>query len=192
LEIVNDVTDHPEAMIIGQISSTVTSQPRDKLEEAVKLVPQKFRDFISIMSQEAAEALPEHKPYNHAIDPNEAEQPPWGPVYALSEKELEVLSEWLKEMLRPGKIRRSKSPAGTPILFVPKAHGRGLRLCVDYRGINRVTIANRYPLPLMTQLQHRVRDVEYFTKIDLKNGYHLIRIKEGDEWKTAFRCRYGL
>jgi hypothetical protein len=95
-------------------------------------------------------------------------------------------------MLETGKIRQSKSPASAPILFVPKAHGRGLRLCVDYRGINKITIANRYPLPIMTELQDHVRGSKIFTKIDLKNGYHLIRIKEGDEWKTAFRCRYGL
>jgi hypothetical protein len=75
---------------------------------------------------------------------------------------------------------------------MPKAHGRGLRLCVDYRGINKITIANQYPLPIMTELQDRVRGSKIFTKIDVKNGYHLIRIKEGDEWKTAFRCRYGL
>jgi hypothetical protein len=71
------------------------------------------------MSQEAADALPEHKPYDHAIDLKEGEQPPWGPVYVLLEKELEVLREWVKEMLRTAKIRRSKSPAGTPISFVP-------------------------------------------------------------------------
>jgi hypothetical protein len=63
---------------------------------------------------------------------------------------------------------------------------------VDYRGIKKITIANRYPLPLMSELQDRVIGSRMFTKIDLKNGYHLIRIKEGDEWKTAFGCRYGL
>jgi hypothetical protein len=84
-------------------------------------------------------------------------------------------------MLRTGKIRPSKSLAAAPILFMPKPHGRGLRLCVDYRGINKITIANCYPLPLMSELQDRVRGVKFFTKIDLKNSYHLIRIKEGDE-----------
>jgi hypothetical protein len=95
-------------------------------------------------------------------------------------------------MLETGKIRRSISPAAAPILFVPNAHGRGLRLCVDYRGINKITIANRYALPIMSELQDRVRNSKIFTKIDLKNGYHLIRIIEGDEWKTTFRHRYGL
>jgi hypothetical protein len=144
------------------------------------------------MSKEAAERLPEHIPYDHAIDLKTGEIPPWEPCYALSEKELEVLREWLEEMLETGKIRMSKSPSAEPILFVPKAHGRGLLLCVYYRAINKITIGNRYPLLIMTELQDRIRDSKIFTKIDLKNGYHLIRIKDGDELKTAFGYRYRL
>jgi hypothetical protein len=112
-------------------------------------------------------------------------------VYPVSETELEVLRNWLKDMMATGKLRKSKSPAAAPILFVPKAHGRGLGLCLDYRGINKITIANRYPLPLMSELQDRIGR-RMFTKINLKNRYHLIQIKEGDEWKAAFRCRYSL
>src|SRR5258706_3965728 len=78
------------------------------------------------------------------------------------------------------------------MLFVPKGHGRRLRLCIDYRGLNKVTKPNRCSLPNMDELKEQVRGSKWFTKVDLKNGYHLIRIKEGDEWKTAFRCRYGL
>jgi hypothetical protein len=95
-------------------------------------------------------------------------------------------------MLETGKIRRSKSPAAAPILFVLKAHSRGLPLCVNYREINKITIVNRYLLPIMSELPDRVRVSKIFTKIDRKTGYHLIRIKEGDKWKAAFRCRYGL
>ena len=91
-----------------------------------------------------------------------------------------------------GAVRPSKSSCSSPMLFVPKGHGRGLRLCIDYRGLNKVTIPNRYPLPNMDELKEQVRGSRWFTKIDLKNGYHLIRMKKGDEWKTAFRCRYGL
>jgi len=144
------------------------------------------------MSQEAAEALTAHRPYDCKIDLKEGETAPWGPIYPLSEYELQTLREWLKEMLRTGKIRRSTSPAGSPILFVPKPNGKGLQLCVDYRALNRITIPNRYPLPLMQELQDRVQGAKWFTKLDLKNGFNLIRIREGDEWKTAFRTRYGL
>ena len=93
-------------------------------------------------------------------------------------------------MLAHGKISRSKSPAGAPILFVPKPDGR-FRLVVDYRGLNKVTIHNKYPIP-MTELKDRVKDAQIFTKLDLKDGFHMIRIRQGDEWKTAFRTRYGL
>ena len=91
-----------------------------------------------------------------------------------------------------GAVRQSKSACSSPMLFVTKGNGRGLRLRIDYRGINKITVPNRYPLPNMDELKERVRGAKWFNKIDLKNGYHLIRIKEGDEWKTAFRCRYGL
>jgi hypothetical protein len=161
-------------------------------DNPLEQVPREFRQFLHIMGKEAAEALPNHAPYDMRIDLRDREVPPWGPIYPLSEHELETLREWLKEMLRTGKIRRSTSSAGSPILFVPKPNGRGLRLCVDYQGINRVTVPNRYPLPLMEELQDRIQGAQWFTKTDLKNGFHLIRIREGDEWKTAFRTRYGL
>ena len=90
-------------------------------------------------------------------------------------------------MLKNGKIRPSKSPAGAPIQFVPKDQGRSLRLFVDYRGLNKVTILNRYPLPLMNECHVRVRGAKIFTKLELNAGYNLIRIKKRDEWKTAFR-----
>jgi len=67
-----------------------------------------------------------------------------------------------------------------------------LRLCVDYRGLNKITIKDRTALPLMTELKKRQSKTKIFTLLDLKNGYNLVRIKEGDEWKTAFRTRYGL
>ena len=93
-------------------------------------------------------------------------------------------------MQAEGKIVHSKSPAGALILFVPKPDGR-LRLCMDYRQLNKLTILNKYPLPLMTELRERVAGATVFTKLDLKDGYHLIGIRNGDEWKTAFRTRYG-
>jgi len=174
----------PEAGIIGHVTA-VQDSPEGK-------VPPEFQQFLGIMSKEAAEVLPQHRPYDCKIDLQEGSTPPWGPIYPLSETELQTLREWLKEMEKTGKIQRSTSPAGSPILFVPKPSGRGLRLCVDYRGLNKITIPNRYPLPLMQELQDRVQGAQWFTKLDLKNGFNLIRIRQGDEWKTAFRTRYGL
>ena len=174
----------PEARTIGYVSTVQ--------EDTGEQVPPEFRQFMGIMSKEAADVLPEHRQYNCKIDLKEGSTLPWGPIYPLSETELQALREWLKEMERTGKIQRSTSPAGSPILFVPKPNGRGLRLCVDYRGLNKITIPNRYPLPLMQELQDCVQGAQWLTKLDLKNGFNLIRIRQGDEWKTAFRTRYGL
>jgi len=180
------VARDPAAAVIGYVATVTTSN--DPLSE----VPPEFREFLGIMSKEAADALPEHRPYDCKIDLKEGETVPWGPIYPLSEVELQTLREWLKEMEKAGKIKRSTSPAGSPILFVPKPHGRGLRLYVNYRALNKITIPNQYPLPLMQELQDRVQGAQLFTKMDLKNGFHLIRMGEGDEWKTAFRTHYGL
>ena len=184
-----EVLTHTDAGILGVVSAAPTE---DDLKAAIDRVPEAFAEFIPIMTTEAASTLPKHGPYDHAIDLKEGTTPLWGPIYALNEAELEELRKWLKKMTDMGAVRLSKSSCSSPMLFVPKNHGRGLRLCIDYRGINKITIPNRYPLPNMDELKEHVRGSQWFTKIDLKNGYHLIRIKKGDEWKTAFRCRYGL
>jgi len=174
------------AGIIGQVSAIKEN------EDLLANVPTKFQPYLGIMGKEAADALPAHRPYDCKIDFCQGETAPWGPIYPLSEVELQTFREWLKEMERTGKIKRSTSLPGSPILFVPKPHGRGLCLCVDYRALNKITIPNRYPPPLMQELQDRVQGAQWFTKMNLKNGFHLIRMREGDEWKTAFRTRYGL
>ena len=139
-----------------------------------------------------SDELPLHRSFDHAIDMVEGKELPRGSIYALSEKELEVLRTYLDDMLYSGRIRPSKSSVGAPILFVPKKEGRGLCMCVDYRGLNKMTILNWYPLLLMIELRDHVRGAKIFNKLDLKSGYNFIQIKEGDEWKTAFRTCYGL
>ena len=83
--------------------------------------------------------------------------------------------------METGKIRPSKSAAAAPCFFMPKGHGRGLRFVVDYRGLNAITIKNKYPLPLMNELLEYASTANYYTKIDLKNGFNLIRIAKGHE-----------
>jgi hypothetical protein len=165
----------------------------DEMEiDWIDTIPWQYRDFKSLYNAEVSNVSPPHWSFDHAIDIQAGKEPPLGPIYDLSEQELSVLMECIKEMLDQGKFRPWKSPAGAPILFVPKPHGRSLRLCVDYRGLNEVTIMNRRPRPLMNELRDRVQGARVLTKIDLKNGFHLLRVKEGDEWKTAIRAGYGL
>ena len=150
-----------------------------------------YKDYADIFSEERIHALPKHSKYDHKIELEPGTIPPFGLIYPLSESELRVLRKYLNEMLVSGKIVRTTSPAAAPILFVPKPDGT-LRLCIDYRGLNKITRKNRYPLPLMNELGDRLGKARYFTKLDLKNGFYLLRIAKGDEWKTTFRCRYGL
>ena len=152
-------------------------------------IPSYYADFKKVFSKGEASKLAPHGPHDLAID-LEGGQPPFGPLYNLSTTELQVLKEYLDDNLRKGFIRRSTSPAGAPILFAKKKDG-SLRLCVDYRGLNRLTIKNRYPLPLISEALDRLAGAKIFTKLDLRWAYNLIRIREGDEWKTAFRTRYG-
>ena len=157
--------------------------------KVAKTLPEKMKDFADVFSKENAGKLPPLKAGDHAIE-LDGRDPPYGPIYNLSNNELAELRRYLDEALQKGWIQHSTSPAGAPILFVPKKDG-GLRLCVDYRGLNKVTVKNRCPLPLITETLDRLCGAKKFTKMDLKDAYHRIRIKEGDEWKTAFRTRYG-
>jgi len=107
----------------------------------------------------------------------------------MSAHQLNELDKYIKKMMVEGKSTDSESPDGAPILFVPKPDG-SLRLCVDYRNLNKLTILNKYSLPLMDELRDRFAGAKVFTKLDLKDGYHLVRMRKGDEHKTAFRTGY--
>jgi hypothetical protein len=109
----------------------------------------------------------------------------------MSRDELTVLREWLLENLRKGFIQSSSSPAASPVLFIKKPGG-GLRFCVDYRALNAITIKDRYPLPLTKETLNNLKGMRWFTKIDIISAFNNIRIKQGQEWMTAFRTRLGL
>src|ERR1700742_875693 len=111
-------------------------------------------------------------------------------MYSLSQFELQTLCEFVDEHLAMGFIRPTRSPHGAPVLFIKKKDG-SLRLCVDFRGLNRITKKDRYPLPLISNLLDAPRKARIYTKIDLKHAYHLVRINKGNEWKTTFCTRWG-
>ncbi|KAK8954813.1 hypothetical protein KSP39_PZI001822 [Platanthera zijinensis] len=103
----------------------------------------------------------------------------------MAPRELEELRTQLDELLEKGFIRQSSSPWGAPVLFVKKKDG-SMRLCIDYRELNKVTIKNRYPLPRIDDLFDQLRGSSVFSKIDLRSGYHQLRIRESDVPRTAF------
>ena len=119
-------------------------------------IPDEYKDLAEVFSEKRASKLPPHRGrLDHSITLEEGFKPTYGPIYNLSETELSVLKEYIEEHLERGSIRPSTSPFGAPVLFVKKADG-SLRLCVDYRALNRMTIKNRYPLPLIQELMDRV------------------------------------
>jgi hypothetical protein len=155
-----------------------------------KQVPAEYHEYRDVFSEQDAKTLPPHRNYDLKIETVDNQDPPFGKIYNMSATELEALKNYIDEMLGKGFIRSSSSPSGAPVLFVKKKNG-SLRLCVDYRGLNRITIRNRYPLPLSGDLMDRLGEAKIFSKIDLRVGYNNVRIAEGHEWKTAFRTRYG-
>jgi hypothetical protein len=155
-------------------------------------LPEDYHDYADVFDKEKAVALPPQRPgVDHAIPVQEGKTPPFGPIYGMNEKEAEALRQYIKDNLSTGRIRNSSSPAGAPVLFVKKPDG-SLRLCVDYRGLNEITTKDRGPLPLISETLDRLNGAKLFTKLDLKDAYNRIRMKTGEEWKTAFRTRYGL
>jgi hypothetical protein len=173
---------------VPESTDSQSTAPPD--QDPASSIPPEYVDFADVFSKESASALPPRRPYDHQIPLEPGTTPPFGPLYPLSEIELKALDEYIKENFAKGYVRASTSPAGAPILFVKKRDG-SLRLCVDYRGLNKITIKNRYPLPLIGESLDRLRTATIFTKLDLRSGYNLVRIAEGEEWKTAFRTRYG-
>jgi len=160
-------------------------------EEDFSSLPAEFQGFQDVFRKKGADVLPPHRPFDLEIEIHPGMKVPFMPMYALTETESTELNSYLEENLARDFIQVSKSSAGAPILFVKKKDGT-LRLCVDYRGLNKATIKNRYPLPIINDLLDKMSGAMFFSKIDLRGAYNLVRIKEGDEWKTAFRTKKGL
>jgi hypothetical protein len=177
-------------LLCGVLTSKVKPSETGEENGLRQQVPKAYWEYLDVFSKSNADELPPHRSFDHQIPLLTSTTPPFGPIYSLSENELKVLREYLDENLKKGFICPSESPAGAPILFVKKKDG-SLRLCVDYRGLNNITVKNRYPLPLIGEMLDRLRKAKVYTKIDLRGAYNLLRIAKGEERKTAFRTRYG-
>jgi reverse transcriptase-like protein/integrase-like protein/chromodomain-containing protein/aspartyl protease len=160
-------------------------------EDRMKNVPQEYRKYEQLFAESLETGLPEHSQWDHGIYLKEGTTPSFHKIYNLNEKQLETLRDYIDENLKKGYIRPSTSEAGYPVMFVPKKNGK-LRLVVDYRRINADTVKDRTPLPLISEMKDRLSGMKWFTALDLKGAYNLIRMKKGHEWMTAFRTKFGL
>ncbi|THH03524.1 hypothetical protein EW146_g10426, partial [Bondarzewia mesenterica] len=180
------------------ISATTTALADDLDEDApstderINAIPRKYADYAdTVFAPSEFDKLPPHRNFDVDIELEEGKSPPFGPLYRLTPPEREVLAEHINANLKRGHIRQSTSSAAAPVLFIRKKTGN-LRLCVDFRGLNAITKKNRYPVPLVHDLLDRVQGCKVFTLIDLVSAYSHLCIKDGDEWKTAFRTPLGL
>jgi len=178
------------AFVFPSTTTQITTPPPPEGTVDPVTLPEEYSDLKAAFSDGTHE-LPEHGPHNIEITLENNKIPPLGPLYSLSDSEQKIVEKYVKDMMDKGLIRPSKSPCGAPILFARKKDG-SLRLCVDYRKLNQLTVKNVYPLPLIDELLDRLHGSQIFSSLDLTDAYWLLRIAEGDEWKTAFRTRYGL
>lgn len=152
-----------------------------------------FASFADIFEEQTYQELPPHRKWDHAIEfIPEWENKIWKPhTYPLSFAEQQELDTFLKENLANGRIRRSNSPLASPVFFISKKDGKK-RMVIDYRKLNAITVKNVYPLPLIDELIQKWKGCVYFSALDIRAGYYNVRMKEGDEWKTAFITNKGL
>jgi Reverse transcriptase (RNA-dependent DNA polymerase) len=177
-------------------STTTAQQLAEKALRSVpakekELIPPYLRDFDDVFAKESFNSLPEQRMWDHAIELEPGVKPSASKVYPLAPSEQLQLDEFLRENLRTGRIRPSKSPMASPVFFIKKKDG-SLRLVQDYRMLNAMTVKNRYPLPIISELIAQLQGAKYFTKLNVRWGFNNVQITEGDKWKAAFCTNRGL
>ncbi|GJV98344.1 putative reverse transcriptase domain-containing protein [Tanacetum coccineum] len=174
-------------VFLAQISA---KKEEDKSErKQIKDVPI-VRDFPEVFPEDLP-GLPPARPVEFQIDLIPGAAPVARAPYRLAPSEMKELSEQLQELSDKGFIRPSSSPWGAPVLFVKKKDG-SFRMCIDYRELNKLTVKNRYPLPRIDDLFDQLQGSSIYSKIDLRSGYHQLRVREQDIPKTAFRTHHGI
>jgi transposase InsO family protein len=190
--------DKPVQIFAASLQDIEKALAPKKKVNVMPLLPKAHQHMAWIFDPKTAARMPpirgpeiDHRIELEKDEHGKEKEPPWGPLYNMSRGELLVLRKELISLLDKGWIRTSSSPAASPVLFAKKPGG-GLRFCVDYRALNAITKKDRYPLPLIQETFNNITKAKWFTKIDVSAAFHKIRINAGDEWKTAFRTRFGL
>ncbi|GJW49055.1 putative nucleotidyltransferase, ribonuclease H [Tanacetum coccineum] len=175
-----------ETLIIrGDRTRVMKKKPDEKRLEDIPVV----REFPKVFPEDLP-GLPPVRQVEFQIDLIPGAAPVARAPYRLAPSEMQELSNQLQELSDRGFIRPSTSPWGAPVLFVKKKDG-SFRMCIDYRELNKLTVKNRYPLPRIDDLFDQLQGSSVYSKIDLRSGYHQLRVRDEDIPKTAFRTRYG-
>ena len=184
----------PESWEVGETDPWEVCQTNiNKIKENSKTsknpIPPEYHKFLKVFTEKEATAPPPHRTHDHHIPLEEGKMPPYESLQPLNEEKMKALKEYLEVNEKLGWIRSSTSPAGAPIHFVKKKDG-GLRLYVDYRQLNEITIKDLTPLPLIGESLVQLSSATIYTKLDIRHAYYNLRITAGDRWKTAFPTRY--
>ncbi|CCO32327.1 hypothetical protein RSOLAG1IB_10967 [Rhizoctonia solani AG-1 IB] len=173
-------------------NSTLANIAQEEEADAkpLKDIPKQYHTYAKVFGKEEFNKLPPHCSYDIEIELTE-EGLLNSPLYSMTNAESVTLKQWLEDELKAGKICPSKSPISSPVMFVPKKDGSRC-LVVDYWKLNARSRKNVYPLPRPDNLMSKLQGAKLFTKLDLQWGYNNVRVKEGNEWKTAFHTKYGL
>lgn len=178
---------------LDELFMVLFSDPKQEGEgistKGVSVNDEILREFDDVFRDCLPPGLPPVRYVEHVIDTGDT-KPKSRPPFKMSPRELDELRKQLQELFDLGLIRPSSSPWGAPVLFVRKKDGT-LRMCIDYRAVNSVTCRMNTPLPRIDECLDRLGGAKFFSSIDLKSGYHQVRIKEEDIPKTAFNTRYG-
>jgi hypothetical protein len=180
--------EDPQFFVVRKSRIILTSTRVDDLPEEIQEL---LGEFVDIIVDELPHSLPPMRSVSHHIDLILGASLPNKATYRLAPQENEEVKRQVQDLLDKGLVRESLSPCVVPIVLSPKKDG-GWRMCTDSRAINKITIRYRFPLPRMDDLMDCLSGANYFSKIDLKSGYHQIRMREGDEWKTVFKTNEGL
>jgi hypothetical protein len=180
--------EDPQFIVVRKPRIVLTNTRVDDLPEEVQELLEEFADIVV---DELPRSLPLIRSVSHHIDLIPGASFANKATYRLTSQENEEVKSQVQDLLDKGLVRESLSLCDVPIVLSPKKDG-GWRMCTDSRVINKITIRYRFPLLRMDDLMDRMSGEKYFSKIDLKNGYHQIRMREGDEWKTTFKTNEGL
>jgi transposase InsO family protein len=170
-----------------QLNSMATYDPQEDLSR----IPESYTQYLDVFSKAASDQLPPHRLYDHQIHlETDEKELTYSPLYKMSLEELEATKRYLLDNLGKGFIEPSQAPFAAPVLFVKKPNG-GLRFCIDFRKLNNLTRKDRYPLPLIDETLARISRAKIFTKLDIRQAFHRIRMDPKSEELTTFRTRYG-
>jgi hypothetical protein len=179
---------HTLSMVSGCLAEASAKNSKPKGFEDIVL--KTLHEYADVFSETAFNSLPEHHKWDHAIELECDPSPGFHKVYPMTLTEQTEMDAFLEEALATGHIRQSKSPLGAPVFFIKKKDGK-LHFIQDYWALNAITRKNRYLLPLIDDLIHWLKDMCYFTKLDICWGYNNIHIHEGNKWKATFHTNRG-